>query len=82
MVDLIFKTDRDLNIIDCREMFPPEPMEQVLTAVESLSGNDAILMVHRKDPVPLYEKLKERNCQYETKISDDGEVHVLVWKTE
>ncbi len=81
MVELLFNTDRDLDIIDCREMFPPEPMEHVLEAVESLSDNGAILMVHRKEPIPLYPKLEERNCSYETKISDDGSVHVLIWKS-
>ena len=80
MVDSLFEADRDLNVIDCREMFPPEPMEAVLTAVESLAEDDAILMVHRKEPIPLYEKLEERNCTHETKIADDGTVQVLIRK--
>lgn len=77
----MFETDRDLNIIDCRELFPPEPMERVLEAVESLGDDNAILMVHRKEPIPLYPKLEERNCVHETKTTDDGTVHVLIWKS-
>lgn len=81
MIDLLFESEKNLNIIDCRELFPPEPMERVLEAVESINEGDAILMVHRKEPVPLYPKLEERSCLYETKISEDGTVQVLIWKS-
>ena len=81
MDESLFKTDKELNIIDCRELEHPEPMERVLEAVETLDGNKAILMVHRREPFPLYQILEERNCSHETKTAEDGTVQVLIWKT-
>jgi len=56
-------------------------MERVLEAVASLDGDHAILMVHRKEPLPLYPKLEERQCSHETRILEDGTVQVLIQKT-
>lgn len=80
MVELLFKTDKQLQVIDCREMLHPEPMVRILEAVTLLEDDKLILMVHRKEPFPLYQKLEERNCSHETKLSEDGTVQVLIWK--
>ncbi len=80
MVDLLFETDKPLNVIDCRELDHPEPMVRVLEAVSLLEDDMSVLMVHRREPFPLYQKLEERNCSHETKISADGTVQILIWK--
>ncbi len=80
MVDLLFKTEKQLKIIDCRELIHPEPMVQILEAVAVLEEDRPILMIHRHEPIPLYQKLEERNCSHETKTSQDGTVQVLIWK--
>ena len=80
MVDLLFKTDKKLNIVDCRELMHPEPMVRILEEVALLEDDRPILMIHRHEPFPLYQKLEERNCNHETKMSEDGTVQVLIWK--
>ena len=82
MVESLFETDKQLHVIDCRALFPPEPMERILEAVETLEKDQAILMIHQKRPRLLYAKLEERQCNSETQIHDDGSVQVLIWKKD
>jgi len=82
MVNVHFETDKKTITVDCRDLFPPEPMEKILGSLMSLQDNQAILMVHHKVPHPLYKKLEERHCNYETKVENDGTVHVLIWKKD
>ena len=82
MVESLFKTDKQLQIIDCRALFPPEPMERILEAVETLEKDQAILMIHHQRPRLLYAQLEERQCDSETKIHEDGTVQVLIWKKD
>ncbi len=77
-----FQTDKKRKIVDCRQMFSPEPMEKVLEAVETLNEDEAIVMIHRHEPVPLYKRLQERACDYQTKHLVDGSVQVLIWKKD
>lgn len=77
-----FNTDKKLKIVDCLELVPPEPMIQVLEAVESLQQGEAVLMIHHKEPFPLYQKLEEKNCSYELKTITEDSIQLLIWKTE
>lgn len=80
MVKSLFETDKQVQIFDCSSLLPPEPMERILEAVETLGKDQAILMIHRKRPRLLYAKLEERQCGSETKTLEDGSVQVLIWK--
>ena len=82
MVDLLFETDQQLDVVDCRELSHPEPMIRILEAVAAMEDNKPVLMIHRREPFPLYPKLEERNCSYQTKISEDGTVQILIWKNQ
>lgn len=82
MVESLFETDKQLQIIDCSALFPPEPMERILESVETLGKDQAILMIHHKRPRLLYAKLEERQCDSETKTLEDGSVQVLIWKKD
>lgn len=76
----VFQTDRKIIEIDCRELVPPGPMIQVLEAVETMKKDEAILMIHRKNPIPLYDRLEERGCHYQLKEFEDGSIQLLIWK--
>ena len=82
MVESLFTTDKQLQIIDCRALFPPEPMERILEVVETLGKSQAILMIHHKRPRLLYAKLEERQCASETITLEDWSVQVLIWKKD
>ena len=79
-MEIQFQTDKKVIVVDCRELFPPEPMERVLEAVQAMQEDEAVLMVHRQEPFPLYKRLEERQCDYEIKRFIDGGVQLLIWK--
>ncbi len=81
-MEIHFETEKTLKIVDCREMFPPEPMEKILEAVEVMGDDEAVLMVHRREPFPLFEKLRVRHLDYEIKRFEDGSVQILISKTQ
>ncbi|MGK0291047.1 MAG: hypothetical protein ACI86H_002514 [bacterium] len=78
--EILFQTDRTLIIVDCRDLFPPEPMEQVLIAIEQLKINEAVVMLHRMKPVPLFKFLQDRNFQFELKEQNNGHIQLLIWR--
>ena len=82
MAEFLFETDKQLQVIDCSALVPPEPMERILESAETLGKDQAILMIHHKIPRLLYAKLEERHCDSETKILEDGSVQVLIWKRD
>jgi uncharacterized protein (DUF2249 family) len=82
MAESLFETDKQLQIIDCSALVPPEPMERILESVETLGKDQAILMIHHKIPRLLYAKLEERECDSETETLEDGSVQVLIWKRD
>jgi uncharacterized protein (DUF2249 family) len=74
------KDSRKIITIDCRELLPPEPLVKVMTSVENLKDDEAILMLHRHNPCSLFPKLEERDLKSEMKEFEDGSVEILIWK--
>ncbi|MBF0275309.1 MAG: DUF2249 domain-containing protein [Nitrospinae bacterium] len=79
MTDEIRK-QKNIITVDCREMEPPNPMLSVLEAVEKMNKDDVVCMLHRKNPIPLYEKLVERGLHYDLKELEGGHIELLIWK--
>jgi len=75
----IFKDNRKIITIDCRELIPPEPLIKVMKSVEDMKDDEAILMLHRHNPCHLFPKLEERGLKSEMKEFEDGSVEILIW---
>ncbi len=77
----IFK-ERSVITVDCREMFPPEPMVKVLEAVETMASHEAVLMLHRHNPVHLFPKLAERKLEFHLEEHGDDSIELLIWRDD
>jgi len=67
-------TNKKQNIveIDVRELPPPEPMTNIISALAKLEKNTTLLVIHNRQPFPLYEKLRQAGWTYHcTNIKDD-----------
>ena len=53
--------------VDVSELAPPEPMTVILTALASLELDHCLLVTHRRQPFPLYEKLIQAGFTVELK---------------
>ena len=45
--------------LDVRDRQPPEPLELILAELDELPAQDWLRVRHRRDPVPLYDILRE-----------------------
>lgn len=79
-MEIAFQTNRKIIMVDCRELFPPEPMIKVLKAVEKMKDDEAVLMLHRHNPVHLFAKLDEKSMKYQIKELNDGSIQFLIWR--
>lgn len=65
-------------IVDTRELEAPEPMSVVLDALEKLDENTFIKMIHRIEPLMLYNYLLNNNINYKVLWKND-EVFIYIW---
>ncbi|MGE0386161.1 MAG: DUF2249 domain-containing protein [Gammaproteobacteria bacterium] len=64
--------------IDARTMQPPEPLERVMEALDTLDADDEIELVAWREPVPLYRILARNGYRYDTRTDPDGTVRVRI----
>lgn len=59
--------------IDVRELEPPMPMTNILSALSTLSTDrtEGLLVHHSRQPFPLFAKLKEAGWDYECEQKDE-----------
>lgn len=67
-----------LITLDVRMLEMPQPMLTILEALESLPGNKALFIHHKKIPVYLLENLKDKNFRCLIKEIDDNNVDLLI----
>jgi hypothetical protein len=68
-----------LIIVDVSELPPPEPMTVILTALARLNKRDCLLVTHRRQPFPLYEKLLQAGWAYHCQTHDDEHVSLYIY---
>ncbi len=66
--------------IDVRTMEMPAPMVSILKKLETLKEDNALLVHHKKIPQFLFPELQENNFSWETKIIDDENVKLIIFR--
>jgi uncharacterized protein (DUF2249 family) len=66
-------------LIDTRGLEPPEPMERVLAALDSLQPGQRIRFLIHRQPLPLYNILRRHHYQFSTTTLEDGSFEILIW---
>ncbi|MBV8049149.1 MAG: DUF2249 domain-containing protein [Paludibacterium sp.] len=59
---------------DLRHLVPPQPMEIILEAAETLEPGQTLSYVLPHHPLPLYPLLEQQGIRYRCELSDDGGV--------
>jgi uncharacterized protein (DUF2249 family) len=62
--------------LDVREI-EGEPFEDIMAALETLSGDESLLLINSFEPEPLYDVLDDRGYEYETANPSQA-----VWQVE
>ena len=64
--------------MDGRWLEPPEPMEQVLLALDNLRPGQHIRFLLHREPFPLYGILQNMGFAHRTHLIEDGCFEILI----
>ncbi|WP_028536430.1 DUF2249 domain-containing protein [Paludibacterium yongneupense] len=67
-----------MSAIDLRHLPPPQPMEVILDAAESLPRGQSLAYVLPHHPAPLFPMLSAQQLEYRCELSGDGGVIVHI----
>lgn len=63
-----------------RELEPPEPITAVFQALKQLPDSSVLKMIHRREPVPLYEMLQQMGYESRCFKRGDDLYVIYIWK--
>ncbi|MCP4209844.1 MAG: DUF2249 domain-containing protein [Halieaceae bacterium] len=66
-------------LLDVSELEPPEPLEQIVNALERMPRGDHLRVLHRREPFPLYDILREMKCRWVTRPGEVSDYEMLIW---
>jgi hypothetical protein len=72
----------ELVVVDVKALAPPEPMTVILTALAQLEQTQCLLVSHRRQPFPLYEKLLQAGWAYHCLIHDDDHISLYIYRQD
>ncbi|GAB3416948.1 DUF2249 domain-containing protein [Massilia agilis] len=73
------KTDPQDILLDVRGLPPPEPLERVLDALDTLLSGQRLRMLVDREPRPLYRILDANGHRFQAKSLADGSFEILIW---
>jgi hypothetical protein len=65
--------------IDVSGLAPPEPMTVILTHLAKLTVQECLLIKHRREPFPLYEKLKQAGFSYHCIVHKQDDISLYIF---
>ena len=69
-----------INKIDVRHLEMPQPMMNILEALDQIADDTALLVYHKRIPVFLLPELDQRGFEYRIREISDNEVHLLIFR--
>jgi hypothetical protein len=68
------------RVLDVSALQPPEPMQRILGAVDSLEPGHYLRVLHRLEPSPLYPELEKRGFAFAVRTGKTTAYEILIWK--
>lgn len=68
------------QVIDGREMVPPEPLELTLNALDRLAAGDELVLLLYCQPHPLYNILRREGYVWSDDLQPDGTREIRIRK--
>lgn len=65
--------------IDVSALAPPEPMTVILTHLAKLTAQECLLIKHRRQPFPLYEKLNHAGFSYHCVVHAQDDLTLYIF---
>jgi hypothetical protein len=68
-------------LLDTRELDHPIPLEMAVDAFRNLRDEEVIHMLHRREPLPLYEIIVKNGGRYRCISGEDGVWHIFITRS-
>lgn len=68
-------------LLDTREFDHPIPLEMAVNAFKKLSGDEIIHMIHRREPIPLFEIILKNGGRYSCHKEDETLWHIYITRS-
>lgn len=68
------------RVIDGRQLQPPEPLELALTALDTLSVGEELLLLLYCKPYPLFDILRRTGYEWREDVQADGTHEIRIRK--
>lgn len=70
-----------MTLLDTRELDHPIPLEMAVDAFKKLSGDEVIHMIHRREPIPLFEIITRNGGRYLSFMNEEGVWHIYITRS-
>lgn len=64
--------------LDVRGLPPPEPLENIMHALQTLPAGETLQVHIHREPYPLYEMLRDTGYAWQTTALADGSFAILI----
>tara|TARA_R110002095_G_scaffold14856_3_gene18691 strand:- start:293 stop:580 length:288 start_codon:yes stop_codon:yes gene_type:complete len=68
-----------LQLLDVRDLEPPEPLTTILSALEVLPAQQALKVRHRREPFPLYPLLDNMGYDHRCSMIGTDDYRIYIW---
>jgi len=69
--------------LDVRGLEAPEPLQRILSELDSLQGGEQLDVIHWRDPLLLYQVLDKTGWKYKTSYDGKTRAYLIsIWKDE
>jgi hypothetical protein len=65
--------------VDVSQLAPPEPMTVILNHLAKLAHQECLLVRHRRQPFPLYEKLTDAGFSYHCIVHTPNKIDLYIY---
>lgn len=68
-------------LLDTREFDHPIPLEMAVGHFKKLNGEEVIHMIHRREPIPLFEIITKNGGRYLSVMEDENMWHIYITRS-
>jgi uncharacterized protein (DUF2249 family) len=69
-------------LLDTRELDHPIPLEMAVNAFKKLSGDEVIQMIHRREPIPLFEIILKNGGRFRSIQLEENLWHIYITRSK
>ena len=69
-------------LLDTRELDHPIPLEMAVNAFKKLSGDEVIQMIHRREPIPLFEIILNNGGRFRSIQLEENLWHIYITRSK